>query len=150
MEIITCGNIRFSRENIGELYGARVIVSIPRTDITSISLRYGESVERPILEIIVGIFLMLAGFFVGIWPLVGYLSSFDTQKGGYLMPIAFAVPLVLLGIWIIVPVFSRRYYLLIATKSGKRKLAITGCSPSEVSKAGKALGYSINEQDHVI
>ena len=118
------------------------MVSIPKSDIVSITVCYGQSVEKPILQIIAGMLTVSLGFFIGVWPLVGYIYDAGTLRGGSkLLPYGLAVPLILIGIYLIAPVFRRCNYLLIVTISGRRrKLSIKGCDPSEVVNAGKVLG----------
>ncbi len=145
METITCGNIRFSKQDIKELDGIQVMVSIPKTEIVSITVSYGESVEKPILQIIAGILLALLGFCIGVWPLLPAISNLGAQRGTHSFLFGFAAPLILIGIFLIVPVFRMCDYLLITTRSGRRKLQMKGCSPSEIANAGKALGYFVTE-----
>jgi hypothetical protein len=141
MESFDCGNIRFNEDSIKELEGTQVMVSIPRADVVSIELRYGNSVEKPIMQTISGTVLCLLGFSIGVWPLVGYLSHANSQGSGYLAPIAFAVPLILLGIYTMAPVVRRCNYLLVTTASGSRKLSIKGCNPSDLLSTARSCGY---------
>jgi len=62
-----------------------------------------------------------------------------------LKPFALAIPLILIGIYVIIPVFRRCYYISIRTNSDVRKLPLKGCSPSEVVNACRSLGYTISE-----
>jgi hypothetical protein len=146
MEAIICGNISFSGEHVKEFDGAQVMASIPKAEITSIKFSYGESVEKPVIQIIAGIVSCLLGFFIGVWPLAGYLSNLYMQRGGHIALIVFAIPLILIGIYLIVPVFSRCSYLLVNTQSGKRKLTMKDCSPSEIVTAARTFGYPIIER----
>jgi hypothetical protein len=145
MEAVNCGNIRFSKDAVKELDGMQIMVSIPKAEITSIKLAYGESVEKPLVQITSGIILCLTGFFLGVWPLADYISHLNTQRGGYLAPFAFAAPLIVLGISLIVPVFRRRKYLLVTTISGHRKLPIKDCNPLEAITVARSLGYPTTE-----
>ncbi|MGA3113589.1 MAG: hypothetical protein ABSF90_04055 [Syntrophobacteraceae bacterium] len=71
MESITCGNIRFSPQDIRELEGVQVMASIPKAEIVSMSVCYGESVEKPVLQIVAGVMAILLGFLIGVWPVIG-------------------------------------------------------------------------------
>jgi hypothetical protein len=144
MTSITCGNIRFSEEDVKELDGGQVLVSIKRSDIQSITVCYGQSSEKPVVQVAIGIFTLLIGCSIGLWPLIGYIVNLGTRSGGHIAPIAFAVPLILIGVYIILPVFRRCYYLLIITSGlEKRKLPLDGCAVRDVVEACQALGYSV-------
>ncbi len=58
----------------------------------------------------------------------------------------FALPLIPIGIYTVTPVFRESFFLLIRTTSGKRKLPIKNCMPSELINAGEILGYNIVEK----
>jgi hypothetical protein len=49
---------------LNELDGNQIIISIPRSTIVSVSLSYGEGVERPIRQIIIGVILCLLGLVI--------------------------------------------------------------------------------------
>ncbi len=120
------------------------MVSIPKSKIISITVGYGQSVEKTILQIVAGMLTVSLGFFIGVWPLVGYIFDPGALRGGSkLLPYGFAAPLILIGIYLVVPVFRRCDYLVIVTGSGRRKLPIKSCSPCEVVNAGKTFGYLI-------
>ncbi len=126
------------------------MVSIPKSEIVSITVCYGQSVEKPILQMIAGVLTSLLGFFMGVWPLVGYIYDPGTLKGGSkLLPYGLALPLILIGIYLIAPVFRKCYYLIIATPSGKRKIPSKDCGPAEVADAGRSLDYLITEDESI-
>ena len=58
------------------------MVSIPKSEIVSITVCYGQSVEKPILQMIAGVLTSLLGFFMGVWPLVGYITILEPRKAG--------------------------------------------------------------------
>jgi len=145
MEKITCGNIQFSEESVHELDGKQVIVSIPKADIISITISFGESVEKPVLQFSAGIFMCILGFVIGVWPSIGFILHHVPVEPIVLKPFAFAVPLIFIGIAVIVPIFRKCHYLRVRTSSDERKLPIKGCSLSEVLNAGRSFGYLITE-----
>lgn len=98
--------------------GVQVVFCVPKTEIASITVIYGESVEKPLLQLIAGILMVLLGFIIGVWPLVPFVSDLGTQiNGKALLLLGSAAPLILIGISLIVPVFRRCNYLLITTGS---------------------------------
>jgi hypothetical protein len=144
MNNITSGNIRFTEEDIQELDGNQVVVSVPRKEITSISLRYGESVERPILQLLGGIILCVIGLVIGVRPIIWVF--FEREPVGEpvaLKPFAFAAPLILIGAAVIIPIFRRSHYLLVTTKNDRRKLTIRNVTPVEVINSAQNAGYEV-------
>jgi len=147
MDKITCGNISFTEECISELDGLLEIVSIPKKDITSLSIHYGRSVEKPVLQFAGGIIICLLGFVIGVWPLTEVLFNPEAVvRPNALKLFALASPLLFVGVAVILPIFRKCHYVYVRTYSDKRKLPINGCSTSEVINAGRSLGYSIFEQ----
>lgn len=147
MSKITCGNIGFTEECICELDGLQEIVSIHKKDITSLSIRFGRSVEKPILQFVGGIIMCLMGFVIGVWPLADALFHPEVVvRPNALKLFALASPLLFVGVAVIWPIFRKCHYVPVRTYSDKRKIPIKGCSTSEVISAGRSLGYSISEE----
>ncbi len=147
METITSGNIRFSEESLQELDGTQVMVTIRKTDIFSIELSFGESVERPVLQLAAGVLMCLLGLMMGVWPMLGYFMSYElSARTPHFLPLVSAATLIIFGAYTIAPIFRRCHYLLVRTSSGERKLPIKECTPNEVISAGRSLGYMISEQ----
>lgn len=53
--------IRATRDAIAEVRAGRAVVTIPRADIASVALRRGIGAERPIIEGLVGLAMLVAG-----------------------------------------------------------------------------------------
>jgi len=143
MELTVCGNIVFSSEYIKEMDGKQVIVSIPKSDIIHIEVRHGESVEKPILNIIIGIVMIIIGCSLGVSPILDFIFNLGRQQGGNGMLVAFSLPLIILGISFILPIFQKRDYLLVFIRSGRRKLAIKDCAICDIVDTAKSLGFAI-------
>jgi len=143
---ISCGNIRFTSEKVCELDGNTVILSIPKQEIANVSVAFGRSVERPLARIMVGLVLCFTGLLLGVWPLYKWFTTHDTSGlvASQLKPFAFAAPLVLIGLWLLMEVFRRSHYLLLETHSGMRRVPLGECSPSEVLVAANNLGYPVD------
>lgn len=144
METFVCGNIAFSTDNIKEMDGRQVIISINRNDVIRIEIHHGVSVEKPISHIIIGLVMIVIGCSLGVSPILGFLSSLNKEHVGRGLIVAFAIPLIMLGVTLILPVFQKHDYLLILTKSGRRKLAIRHCDIGDIVDIGKRFGFVIS------
>jgi len=141
----TCGNIRFTDAKLEELDGTQIMASVQKAEILSIELKFGESVEKPVRQILIGVLLCILAFVIGVWPLLGYFSDFKPgAKTPYFQPIASAITLFIFGGFLILPVFKKAHYLLVTTSSGTRKLTVKGCEAAELIKIGNNLGYVIS------
>jgi hypothetical protein len=143
-----CGNILFSKDSIYEMDGEKVIVSIPKKDIINILICHGQSVERPLAQIIAAIILCLAGVLIGVMPLLNILVSLIhgevfRERYGTIMPFAYGSPLIFISLWLLWRVFSKVYYLSVKTNTDERKLVLGNCSPYQVQSTGNSFGYSI-------
>ncbi len=116
MENTTSGSIRFTAQEVQELDGNQIVVSVPRKEITSICLCYGEGVERPILQFIAGIIMSALGFILGVYPILGMFRGETVGEPIAVKPFAFAAPLIFIGVAVIIPIFRRSYYLLVISK----------------------------------
>ena len=149
MESMILSSIEFSTESISELNGHRKSVSIARSDIRTVSLRYGFIAERPIAQAILSIVLVLTGLCLGVYPLYGMFLRNDFPSSGYVLkPFAYAVPLVLIGGYYFYMLFAKRFYLLVHTRTGERKLIFTDkLSVGEVlaflMNCNNSLGYGV-------
>ena len=144
MESFSCGSIAFSNEYIREMDGRQVIVSIPKEDVIKLEVHHGVSIEKPILNVIIGVGMIVIGCLLGVSPILGFLSNLGSQQGGFGMIVAFSMPLIVLGVGFILPVFQKRDYLLILTKSGRRKLTIKHCAIGDIVDIGKRFGFVIS------
>ncbi|MCM0082117.1 hypothetical protein L4X63_10995 [Geomonas sp. Red32] len=141
--MIICGSVRFTETKIEELDDGQVMISIPKNEISSLQLSYGQTVEKPKTQLLAGSLLIIMGFFIGLWPLLGYLSESHPKGGAFGAIIGSALTLFVFGFYLIKPIFSKGYYILIVTNHGSRKVNIGNCTPTEVVTAGKNLGYQI-------
>ena len=123
MESMILSTIEFSADSVSELDGHSKAVTISRDEIKGISLRYGYSAERPTVQAIVGTVLVLLGLVLGVYPVCGMLLTGEfPSTPAALKPIAFAVPLVLIGGYMFYTLLAKRFYLFVHTQSDKRKL----------------------------
>lgn len=144
MENITSGSIRFTAEGIQEVDGNQVAVSVPRKEIKAISLCYGQSVEKPIFQFIAGILICALGFIIGVWPSLDIILNHQTVGTPIILKtFAFAAPLIVIGVAVIIPIFRKSHYLFVVTNTDKRKLTIRKASPVEVINSAEIAGYKV-------
>ena len=130
IDAIKLSSIEISRENISELDGKKVITSIPKNDILTIVLKYGNISERIVLQLIFSIFTILFGLYIGFMPTIKLIYDIYSNAGvdiGHtyphqeLMIILFPIFFIPSGIYFFIVTLRRRYYLLITTQIDKRK-----------------------------
>jgi hypothetical protein len=147
MKSMVLSSIEFSSDSVSELDGHRKSVSIAKADIQDIFLRHGHTAERPITQAVVSIILILLGFIMGVYPLYGMVVRHDLPFSyAALKLFAFAVPLVFIGGFYLRPLFANRFYLLVYTKTGERKLVFNDKLSLEevqsfVMNCNSSLGY---------
>ena len=150
-ELIKCSTVGISEDSVSEYDRNVKILSVPIKNIHLISLEQGSPVERPIVQIFIGIMLLAMGIGLGVWPLLDIFSKNDLPSNSYsLWPFAFAVPLALIGFWFLMRFFQKRYFLLIETEKELRKLVFdTNVSDHEVrlfvDKANSLFGLNISK-----
>jgi hypothetical protein len=146
MEKTAIGNIQVTLNSLNELDGNQVIVSIPKAEIRSVTLCNGESVERPVRQLISGGVFIVLGFVIGVWPLAGIIFNHEVIREAIaIKPFVMAIPSIFIGTYLIIPIFQKNYYLRVQTISAQRKLPIKGVSPSAVIDACKSFNYPVSE-----
>ena len=149
-EPIRCSTVEISEDSVSEYDRNVKILSFPIKNMHVISLEQGSPVERPIVQIFIGIMLLAMGIGFGVWPLFDMFSKNDLSSNSYsLWPFAFAVPLILIGFWFLTEFFQKRYFLLIETEKELRKIVFdTNVSDHEVrlfvDRANRLFGLNIS------
>jgi putative Mn2+ efflux pump MntP len=149
MESLVLSSIEFSPASVSELDGRSKSFTVSKADIENISLQYGFAVERPITQAIVSIVLILLGLVMGAYPLYGMLVRNDLPFSYTALKLyAFAVPLVIIGGYYLRPFFVKRFYLLIYTRTDRRKLVFgdrisLGEVRAFVMNCNSSLGYEV-------
>jgi len=115
--------VDITRDEIAEYDRKLKIIAIPRNQIDSVELKYGVPSERIILTIFIGIVLIAIGIILGFLPVFHMYLKSDWPKSAYCMKMfAMAMPLVVIGFYIIFNIFNRKYYLQIRFKNNERKI----------------------------
>jgi hypothetical protein len=136
-------NVVFGSNDIVLVDHGKLILSIPRSDIRRILLKYGYQSERPIVQVLFGI----AIFLTGLYFLVNFILQITIYRivyGNMLLSIL----LFPLGSWFLIDGLRLRYYFEVALDNDTRKFPL-GKNPDEdqllefVKQASK-LGYVID------
>ena len=144
-------NIEISETGISEYERDRKIITIPAENIDRVLIKYGFSEERPIISVLVGLVLLIPGTGFGLLPLIKiFLRMLRGELiYGNLWIMAFALPLILIGLLYIKNAFRYGYYLKITNDGKYRKLPF-GKSVNEtdvykfVKDCGRTYKYNID------
>ena len=142
--------IEITKDEVAEFDRNRKIIAIPKDHIKEISLEYDYSEERPIVSIIIGVFLFIIGFVFGLMPVFQLIKKMlENNSTGVFGPFALAIPLLFLGVWFILRVFQKRSFLKVVANSTTRKLSFgKGIEKTTLEKFIKRscrdLGYNIS------
>jgi hypothetical protein len=144
------GNVRF--HNVGFSFNSMVlfdqrsqILSVAKSDIRRITLKYGFQSERPIVEAIFGLFVIVLGFYFFVHlilhTIVYRIFYVDDILSLLLLPT---------GGWFIVNGFRKRLYFDVVLDNDKRKFPL-GKNPDKDElkkfiKTAAQLGYSIEAE----
>ncbi len=120
-EYIQFSSIRVSSDCIDEVDRHLVAVSISKTEIKRIELRYGIGSERPAIQLLLGlVFFGIGCFFLVdlvLWLFWGG-TAYDVE--------ALAIGLIPLGGWLMCNAVRKKYFLFIHLASDRRKLVFKG------------------------
>lgn len=136
-------NVEFSTEYITLFSRQSKLLSIEKKDVQKITMKYGFQSERPVIQFIFGIALIVAGlyfivnFFLRI--LVYRVADLDFLLSLLLLP---------LGGWFIVDGSRKRYYFEVLVENDKRKFPL-GKKPNKdelkkILSSISQLGYIID------
>jgi hypothetical protein len=120
--------IRISAEHVALLEGGRPPVSLPVRDVRRMTLEYGFTAERPLMEAILGIVLCALGALASIRVLM-WLRDGGTIRD---LQILLAV-LIPIGIWLLRNALHRGHFLRIHMENDVRKLPFDGRLDMEFS-----------------
>lgn len=119
------------------------LLFVAKNDIQKITLKHGFQSERPIAEIVFGIFVIGLGFYF----FVNFILEILVHRIIYLEELLslFLLPI---GIWFIVDGFRKRLYFEVALENDHRKFPL-GKTPDKGElqkfiKIASELGYSID------
>lgn len=126
----TLSSVQITSERISELDSGQIVKTIERAKIISISLKYGISSERTILQVAFSIILIGAGLFFGLIP-VGemLLDAYYHQEvkigragGRGLIFLIFSIFFIPFGVSTLLSAIRKRFYLAVKTTNDQRKI----------------------------
>ena len=134
-------NVVFSEKGVSEFAGKRRVVFISRDKIQIIETDYGWQAERPLLQVITSLLLVLLGTGGAVILADGGLAVFRWGVGFLFFGV--------LGAWLLWQSLRRGYYLRVVCSDDLRKLAIHGRIQKKefrefIDSAAK-LGYDIHK-----
>jgi hypothetical protein len=132
--------VKISPEGISEVHKGRVAVFLPRSEIRHIALTSGSGAENPTGQIILSVVLLIIGGFGFVPMLAGNFTMLRFKFGFSLFG--------LMGAWFVWEVIRKRTYLLVQTRSIKRKVFFKGTiQPESMEKFLRAaetdFGYTV-------
>jgi hypothetical protein len=147
---IRCSSVRISEDEIAEFERKTKLSWIQKGDIIEITLKHGTTGQHYIGTIMAGLVLVGLGIVLGIMPLVRIVlrNEYPEEVGYTLQGEAYAVPMVLIGLYIIKDLFKQRYYLLVRTHDREHKILFQDkISAAElhgfIRRAQSDFGYNI-------
>lgn len=114
-----------SAAEIAEVQDGRRVTAIPRSAIRTIRLEHGIVAERPLLQALFGLALLVPGVFLGGRPWWRFFTTTHLPpfpKSVLIAPLF----LVFLGAWALRDVIRRGWFLRVETGNDARKLRIAG------------------------
>ena len=117
---------------------------VEKKDIRQITLKYGFQSERPIVEVIFGIAVAGAGFYI----VTNFILQIIINRTIYLTQLL-GILLLPVGIWFIIDGFRRRSYFEVLLDNDMRKFPLIKKSPDKKElekfiKIASQLGYVID------
>ena len=140
--IVRFHNVGFSAEGVILFDQQSQILLVEKKDIRQITLKYGFQSERPLVEIIFGVGIILTGFYF----ILNFVLHILVNRIAY-MDMLGSILLLPVGIWFIVDGFRKRLYFEVTLHNDKRKFPL-GKNPDKGElqkfiKIASQLGYSI-------
>ena len=114
-----CG-IRCTERSLCEIDSGKVMVTVPRQDITRITLRYGTQAPHPVIQVVMGLLLTGLGYFP-----IAHLIDWLRHGGAFLTLEAWIVPFPVVGILTVIGAFKRGYFLLVDERQGSKRLSFS-------------------------
>ena len=126
-DYIRCLRVEVSASGIRQWSSNRTSNIIPRDQIRRITLCSGTDAKYPFFQYVLGLVLFsigLLGLAVSLLEVIGRGYLVQSEPGVIVLPLT---PLALLltaaiGFWILAAIFRVRYYFMIETKKGTRKI----------------------------
>jgi len=109
-------NMVVSPQGISECQYKKVVIFVPKSDIESITVKFGRSAHRPILSLFIGFNLGLAGI-VGLFEFLLAPAGFRYESG--------LVALGLIGGSVIFDTLKQRFFIEIHRRNGAMRVVLS-------------------------
>jgi hypothetical protein len=119
--LIEFHGIQVKDDGLYEIDSGRIMVFIQRSDVTQVSLEYGSLAQRPFIQSVAGVILIL----IGILPLL-WLVDWAMHGGVFFAKSLFVVLFAIAGGSMLKQAVTKGNYLLVQTPRGARKLVFSG------------------------
>lgn len=113
-------NVGFSTEGITLFDQGSTMLFQKKTDIRKITLKYGFQSERPLIEVVFGVGLILIGFYF----IMNFILHVLINRIAYL-DMLLSILLLPVGIWFAVDGFRKRFYFEVTLDNDKRKFPLS-------------------------
>ena len=150
MNHLKFSTVEITEEEVAEYDGNKKIVAIERKDINTIDLKYGFIGEYFIVQIICGFVCIGISLILGFFPVIRMFSENDFPSTYAILPtFAYAIPLIFIGLYLILSLLKRKYYLDVIFGNKRRKIIFQDDKSSIeiidfVKKVNSGLGYHIS------
>ena len=136
-------NVEFNTHEVSLLDQQSKIATVLKNDIREIVLKYGYQSERPLIQVVFGIGLLL----IGLYFIVNFILHIFINRIVY-TTMLLSIILFPAGIWFMVDGFRKRLYFEVTLENNKRKFPL-GKDPDKQDldkfiKKASQLGYSID------
>lgn len=140
--------VRFSQKGVALVDGGRELLYVSKEEIRQIILRRGFQAERPLVQLIFGIILMLIGLYplphVFLWFFVGG-TAYDLE---FLL-----LPLIPVGLWFAKDGLKKGLYFELIMDGDKRKIPFQKPPEKRILKdfieQAEVYGYSIDSNGEI-
>ena len=143
LNVVRFHNVGFSAEGVTLFDQQSKILFVAKKDIRQITLKYGYQSERPIVQVIFGIVIILAGLYF----IANFILQMLINRIVY-TTMLLSILLLPIGIWFMVDGLRKRLFFEIEVDNDTRKFPL-GKAPNKSElqkfiKAGSQLGYIID------
>ena len=132
-------NLRLSDKGVSEVIAGRRMLFIPKEQVQYIETKFGSHAERPLVQMVLGLFLVALG-------LVGLYLALEGGIRGLYWGAGF-VGFGAIGVYCLYEAFKKGYFFSVVCSKETRKIKITGeiqkAEFSQFIKDASAAGYDV-------
>ncbi len=132
---IECSTVKITHDGIAETEEENNVIFVPRDQIKTIELHYGCGAQRPMTQTILGFMLIIIPLYILIPPAYEVFSNLQESSNQFNVRVLFIIimPLtfVLFGVWMLLEVLKKNYYLLVEMNTENKKVIFKN-KPSKI------------------